>query len=300
MSGTIEWEAQDALIFTQVVDEGSFTAAARVLDLPKSTVSRRVSRLEGALGLQLLRRTTRQLSLTDAGRAFHAEASRAVEALQAAEEAANCVLAEPRGRLRVTAPAELGTRTFGILLRFSQTYPELHLDLDLSNNFVDLVGQGYDVALRGGRPPEGSLTGKRLVGGDIHLVASPDYLKRRGTPRRVTDMSKHDCILFPGWVKAGAWAMEGARGRVSVPAQGHLTINNLDGVRRAALEGCGIALMPEGHCEDDVQIGKLVRVLPGLHRAVGGMWVVYPRARFMSAKVRAFVDFLQEAFAERA
>ncbi|MFT7664912.1 MAG: DNA-binding transcriptional LysR family regulator [Planctomycetota bacterium] len=296
MSGTIEWEPGDALIFAQVVDEGSFTAAARSLDLPKSTVSRRVSRLEGQLGLQLLRRTTRQLNLTDAGRAFYAEAARAGEALLAAEQAATSVLDEPRGTLRVTAPAELGTRTFGILLAFNRAYPDLHLDLNLSNQYVDLVEQGYDVALRGGRPPEGTLTGRALVASHIHIVASPEYLKRRGTPKRVSDVAKHDCILFPSWVSGSAWSMTGTRGKVRVPVNGRLTINNLDGVRHAAIEGCGLALLPSGHCETDLEQGALVRVLPGYNRASSGVWIVYPRTRFMSAKVRAFVDYLQAAF----
>ncbi|MFT7670115.1 MAG: DNA-binding transcriptional LysR family regulator [Planctomycetota bacterium] len=299
MIGTIKWEPGDALVFAQVVDEGSFTAASKVLDLPKSTVSRRVSRLEGQLGLQLLRRTTRQLSLTDAGRAFYEEVARAAEALVAAEQAATSVLDEPRGTLRVTAPAELGTRTFGILLAFKRAYPDLHLDLDLSNHYVDLVEQGFDVALRGGRAPQGTLTGRALVSGDIHMVASPEYLKRRGTPKRASDVAKHDCILFPSWVSACAWQMTGTRGKVRVPVNGRLTVNNLDGVRRAAIEGCGLALLPSGHCEADLQEGALVRVLPGLCRAAGGVWAVYPRTRFMSAKVRVFVEFLQVAFAKK-
>jgi len=217
----------------------------------------------------------------------------------AAEQAATSVLDEPRGTLRVTAPAELGTRTFGILLAFNRAYPDLHLDLDLSNQYVDLVEQGYDVALRGGRPPQGTLTGRALVGGDIHMVASPEYLKRRGTPKRASDVAKHDCILFPSWVSGTAWPMTGARGKVRVPINGRLTINNLDGVRRAAVEGCGLALLPSGHCEADVEQGELVRVLPGLSRPAGGLWLIYPRTRFMSAKVRAFADYLQAAFEKK-
>ncbi|MCL4134894.1 UNVERIFIED_CONTAM: hypothetical protein GTU68_001313 [Idotea baltica] len=268
--------------------------------MPKSTVSRRVSRLEEQLGLQLLRRTTRKLNLTDAGRAFYEQAARAAEAFHAAEQAATSVLDEPRGRLRVTAPAELGTRTFGILLEFSKAHPSLHLDIDLNNKYVDLVEQGYDVALRGGKPPTGSLAGRLLVGGDIGIMASPKYLKRRGTPKRSRDVAQHDCILFPGWVSGGTWSLEGSRGNVQIPVNGRLTINNLDGVRRAALAGCGLALIPEGHCDAEVQRGDLVRVLPGLKRAAGGLYVVYPRTRFMRAKVRVFVDYLHQAFASKA
>jgi len=298
MSRTIDWDPGDALIFTQVVDEGSFTAAAKTLDLPKSTVSRRISRLEGHLGLQLLRRTTRRLSLTDAGRAFHVRATQAVEALVAAEHAATSILDEPRGRLRVTAPVELGTRTFGVLLGFSKAYPDVHLDLDLSNRMVNLVEEGYDAALRGGRPPEGSLTGRSLGGGEICIVASPSYLEGHGTPQRVRDVQKHDCILFPSFVTGSAWTLSGARGETTVPVHGRLTINNLDAVRLAALDGFGLALLPSSHCEVDLRDGRLQRVLPGLCMSGGGLWVVYSRTRFPTAKVRAFADYLQAELGE--
>jgi DNA-binding transcriptional LysR family regulator len=299
MSGTIDWEPGDALIFAQVVEEGSFTAAARLLDMPKSTVSRRVSRLEEQLGLQLLRRTTRQLNLTDAGQAFYEETTRAAEAFLAAEQAATNVLDEPRGRLRITAPAELGTETFGVLLEFSKAHQMLHLDIELSNRYVDMVEQGYDVALRGGKPPTGTLTGRRLSGGDAFIVASPSYLKRRGVPKRSRDLANHDCILFPSWSQGGTWSLTGKRGKVQVPVEGRLTINNLDGVRRAASAGCGLALIPASHCQKEVNRGELVRVLPGLCRNVGGLYVVYPRTRFVRAKVRVFVDYLLAAFSDQ-
>jgi DNA-binding transcriptional LysR family regulator len=297
MLETIDWEPRDALIFTQVVGEGSFTAAARALDLPKSTISRRVTKLEEHLGLQLLRRTTRRLSLTDAGRAFYERAARAVEALVAAERAATSMLDEPQGRLRVTAPVELGTRTFGALLRFCEAYPEVHMDLELTNRYVNLVEEGHDVAMRGGRAPEGSLTGRSLGMAEIYAVASPAYLKRRGAPRRARDVAKHDCILFPSWVTGSAWTLTGPRGETKVPVQGRLTINNLEAVRLAALQGFGLTLLPRGHCEEDLREGKLRRVLPGLCMSGGGLWVVYSRTRFLSAKVRAFVDFMVEELA---
>ena len=298
MSGTIEWEPGDALLFARVVEDGSFTAAANALDLPKSTVSRRISRLEEQLGMQLMRRTTRSLTLTDAGRAFYAQAAQAVEALIEAEQAATSVLSEPSGRLRVTAPAELGTKMFGFMLEFSRSCPDVQLDLDLTNSFVDLIERGYDVALRGGRAPEGVLTGRLLNTDDAFIVASPDYLRANGTPKRATDLSKHECILFPGWVDDSAWELEGSRGKQKVPICGKLTVNNLEAVRAGALRGYGIGLLPEGHCEEDLRDGSLKRVLPGLCKPLGGVWVVYPRTRFLSAKVRAFADFMEEAFAE--
>jgi DNA-binding transcriptional LysR family regulator len=300
MIGTIKWDPGDALIFIRVVDEGSFTAASRTLKLPKSTVSRRVSRLESQLGLQLMRRTTRRLSLTEAGHAFFKEASRAAEALVSAEMVATSILDEPRGRLRITAPSELGTRTFEILLGFSKAYPDLDLDLNLSNQYVDLIEEGYDVALRGGKPPQGTLTGRPLMGGDIQIVASPQYLDQHGTPKRASDIIRHRCILFPSWVNGSAWQMNGPRGKVRIPINGKLTINNLDGVRQATLQGYGISLMPSGHCEADIKTGALVRILPRLSKPSGGMWMVYPRTNYLSAKVRVFVEYVQKAFAKPA
>jgi DNA-binding transcriptional LysR family regulator len=297
MNRTIGWSPRDAQIFTQVVDDGSFTAAARSLDLPKSTVSRRVSELEARLGVQLMRRTTRRLSLTDAGRAFYARAAQAMDALVAAERAVTSMLDEPRGRLRVTAPAELGTRPFDALLGFCAAYPQVHLDLDLTNRYVDMVEEGYDVALRGGRAPEGALTGRRLGLGEIHVVASPSYLEERGTPKRGRDLAKHDSILFPRWVTGSGWTLTGPRGEATVAVRGRLTLNNLEAVRIAALRGFGLALLPQGHCESDVREGTLRRVLPSLHMGGACLWVVYSRTRFLSAKVRAFADYMQAELA---
>ena len=297
MSGTISWEPGDALIFTRVVEDGSFTAAAAALDLPKSTVSRRVSRLESQLGLQLMRRTTRRLDLTDAGTAFYAQASRGVEALIEAEQAATAVLSEPRGRLRVTAPAEPGTKTFEALLDFGRAYSEVELELDLSNSFVDLIEHGYDVALRGGQAPTGVLDGRSLRSDDAVLVASPGYLEANGTPESPGDLLEHEAVLFSRWTHDSTWELTTPRGTSKVPVRGRLTVNNLEAVRTAVLRHFGIGLLPGGHCEDLLREGALVQVLPDHHRPLGGVWLVYPRTRFLSAKVRAFADFMIAAFA---
>lgn len=296
MSGTITWSAEDAMIFARVIDAGSFTAAAADLDLPKSTVSRRVSRLEERVGVQLLRRTTRRLALTDAGRAFHARVVQAVEALEAADVAATSMLDEPRGRLRVSAPVEFGTRLFEIMLGFCHAYPEVHLDLELSNRFVNLVEEGFDAAIRGGRAPEGSLTGRSLGNVEIHMVASPSYLERNGTPRRARDVEKHDCILFPSWLSGSSWSLSGPRGRTRIPVRGRLTLNSLEAVRSAALQGLGIALLPDHHCRHDIEDGALQRVLPSYSRETSGVWLVYSRSRFVSAKLLAFADYIRAEF----
>lgn len=298
MSGTIDWNPEDALILSRVVLEGSFTAAARALDLPKSTVSRRVSRLEDELGVELLHRTTRRLDLTEAGRIFHERSLQAFEELRSAELAATSTLEEPQGRLRVTAPVELGTRTFEAMLSFAAAHPAVHLDLELTNRFVNLVEEGYDAALRGGREPEGGLAGRSLGVVEMVLVASPSYLKRRGIPRSAADVAEHDVILFPGWVKGSAWLLSSPRGETRVPVRGRLTVNNLEAVRLAALSGMGLALLLKTHCAADLEAGTLTRVLPKLSRREGGLWVVYPRTRHLSAKVRAFADHVVKAVSD--
>ncbi|MEM7249719.1 MAG: LysR family transcriptional regulator, partial [Acidobacteriota bacterium] len=291
---TIDWNPEDALILSRVVLEGSFTAAARALDLPKSTVSRRVSRLEEELGIELLQRTTRRLSLTDAGRVFHERALTAFEELRAAEHAATSTLDEPQGRLRVTAPVEFDTRAFEAMLSFSARYPAVHLDLDLTNRYVNVIDEGYDAALRGGVEPEGPLMGRSLGPVEIIVVASPGYLKQRGAPRRGRDVVTHETILFPSWVRDSAWHLVGRRGEVRVPVRGRLTVNNLEAVRLAALAGVGLALLPRGHCAGELESGALQQVLPQLGLRGSGLWVVHPRTRHQSAKVRAFVEHLVE------
>ena len=300
MSGTIQWEPGDALIFARVVDDGSFTAAAGALGLPKSTVSRRVSRLEAALGLQLLRRTTRRLDLTDAGRAFYTQAVQAADALVEAEQAATAVLSEPRGLLRLTAPVELGQATYGMILAFGRAHPEVQLDLHLSNGYVDLIESGIDAALRGGQPPTGVLTGRQLTDDEAILVASPDYLATHGVPEQVGELEQHELVLFPRWVQNGSIELHTERGTVQAPARGRLTVNNLEAARIATLAGHGIALLLKRQCEADLTSGTLVRVLPDHGLPLGGLWIVYPRTRFLSARVRALADFLVDAFEAHA
>lgn len=292
------WNPEDAVILARVVDCGSFTRAAQFLELPKSTVSRRVSRLEAHLGVQLLVRTTRRLDLTDAGHAFYLRASRAVEALEDAGRVASSMLDVPRGRLRVTAPAELSSRMFKASLGFSRAYPEVHMDLDLSNRYVNLVEEGYDVAIRGGARPEGALSGRLVADAEVGVYASPDYLNARGRPRRIQDLATHDCVLFSSWSTQSQWTLEGPQGERTAQVKGRLTLNNLEAVRLAALEGLGLALLFKDSCEDDLQEGRIERVLPKYGRSNGRLWVTYPRTRFLSPKVRAFVEFLESAHAD--
>lgn len=293
MSGTIQWSSEDALILARVVDCGSFTGAARALDLPKSTVSRRVSRLEEHLGVQLLVRTTRRLDLTEVGHAFYLCARRAVEALEDADRVASSMLDVPCGPLRVTAPVELSTRVFRSFLEFSRAYPEVQLNLDLTNRYVNLVEEGFDVAIRGGDRPEGALSGRLVGEREIGIYASPTYLNATGRPQRIQELEDRDCVLFSSWSSQSQWKLRGPQGDRATSVRGRLTLNNLEAVRLAALEGLGLALLFADSCEEDLRENRLERVLPKYGRFGGQLWATYPRTRFLSPKVRAFVEFLE-------
>jgi len=295
-------DLNDLAVFTKVVQEQSFTRAGTALGLPKSAVSRRVSRLEDRLGVRLLQRTTRRLSLTDAGQAYFERCARIIADVEDAGRVVTDMHATPRGRLRVTAPVELGVDYLSpIAGEFLTRYPDVQLDLDLTSRFVDLVAEGYDVAIRAGAAlAESTLVARRIMRAPWQLVASPAYLDQYGTPSNPAQLSDHDCVIFgPSGVNA-VWKLEHQRGTksLSVPVSGRLAATNFGVVKRAALAGLGVAQMPALLCADEVDAGELTVVLPSWSAPESSLYVVYPSRRHLSAKVRVFVDFLSESFGE--
>ncbi len=285
----------DVLVFSQVVDAGSFTAAAKGLGLPTSTVSRRVARLEDQLGVRLLQRTTRKLSLTDAGRIFYDRASRIVSELEDAERAVGEMKAAPRGRLRVTAPVEM-SGIADLLVRFLHAYPEVNIELDLTNRHVRMVEEGYDVAIRAGELSDTTLIAHRLAEASFVLVASPAYLALRGSPQQPVDLRQHDCIIFAPWSANASWLLsnKGRSQRVSVA--GRLAVNHLEVVRSAAVAGLGIAMLPAVFVNPELEAGRLQQVLEGAGATSSSLWVIYPSRRNLPPAVRVFVDFLKTSF----
>lgn len=282
---------KEVLVFAQVVRSGSFTAAARELGMQKSSASRRVSDLEERLGVRLLQRTTRTLQLTDEGRIYYEHCQRALAELDEAEEALAGLHATPRGVLRVTAPLSFGFLG-GHIGAFLQKYPEVRIELVCTDRLVDLVEERYDVAIRAGRLPDTSLIARRL--GDLprHLYASPAYLRRRKTPKRPADLEGHALLAFgtgePDWKLVGpegAWEAKPAAG---------LVVNDYDLLRDAVVGGAGIALLPEPICAEAEGEGRLRRVLPDWSAVETPIQAVYPSTRHLPARVKAFVDFLQE------
>ena len=288
-SATIKHDLNDALAFIRVVEAGSFTRAAKTMGLPTSTVSRRVSRLEEQLGVRLLARTTRKQSLTDAGRIYYDRSSAALAELGNAEAFIANLKGAPRGRIRVTAPAGLAGLS-ALVVGFLEAHPEVAIDLDLTNRRVDLIEEGYDVAIRGGVLRDPSLVAEDLAEVEFALVASPSYLKRRGTPKSVEDLRQHDCVIYGARADRATWSFEGQGGPIRVPVKGRIAANDWDSIRVAAISGLGIALVPVPNAREDVGARRLRRILRSARAPRGAFWVAYPSRRHVTSAVRAFIQ----------
>ncbi len=290
----------DVAAFVQVVESGSFTAAAARLKLSKSVVSKHVSRLEDRLGARLLNRTTRRLSLTEVGRVFYERSRRGLAELAEAEAEVSRLQERPRGRLKLNVPM-----TFGILHiapaipDFLARHPDLTVDMELDDRRLDLIEEGFDVAVRISRLPDSSLVARRL--GTCHhaLCASPAYLERRGTPRTPGDLAHHDVLTYRYQTPADHWHFLDPEGNsVSVPVRGRVTMNNGLALREALLAGVGIARSATFVVGPDIRAGRVVELLPGYRSEPVSIYALYPERRHLSPKVRAFVDFMAERMAE--
>jgi DNA-binding transcriptional LysR family regulator len=290
-------ETLELIVFSQVVKHSSFARAAAELGLTPSGVSRIVSRLEQQLGARLLQRTTRKLALTEAGTLFHARATRILSDLKEAETEVSTSTARPRGTVRMSAPIAFGRLHIAPLLdRMLKQFPELGVDLTLTDRFVDLVEQGLDLAVRIGALPDSSLVARRICANHRILVASPEYLERRGRPKSVSDLATHECLLFTAQSRSRDWRLIGPGGPARVVANGRLCSNNAEVLIRAAREGCGIARGSTFVVAPALLAGDLVRVLAPYEFEPTAIYVAYPSARQLSRKVRAVIDTLARSF----
>lgn len=276
------------LVFAEVVTTGSFTEAARRMGLSKASVSRMVARLERQLGVQLLRRTTRRMSLTEVGQTFYAGCQRVAEEAEQAQRAVSALEAEPRGELRLAAPVSLGQIHIAPLLpAFLARHPRLRVHMELTDRMVDLVGERFDLALRiTGRLADAALVQRRLCPVRFVVCAAPAYLERHGTPRDPAELERHSCL----GVGASPWHLLLSRERAA-RLGANLFIDSGDALRRVALLGHGIVLLPTYLVGDELRSGRLVRVLPQLSLEASA-FAVYPQSRHPSPKVRALIDFL--------
>ncbi|HVG62300.1 MAG TPA: LysR family transcriptional regulator [Hyalangium sp.] len=286
----------EAEVFVLVVDEGSFTAAARRLAITKSYASKLVTRLEDRLGVRLLQRSTRQLTLTEPGRAYYERCTEVMQTLEQAEDEATSLHAAPRGRLRVTLPTAFGMSYLtGPLAEFKARYPELTLEAVFSDRQVDLLAEGFDLAIRAGDVADTQLITHRLATAEMFVCASKAYLERRGTPREPEELARHECLLYAYHAVPGTWTLQGPRGEISVRVEGTLVANHARMLMEAASQGLGLAFLPVFHTAPYLRDGRLRRVLPGWQRTVA-LQALFPHARHLSAKVRVLVDFLAERF----
>jgi DNA-binding transcriptional LysR family regulator len=295
-------DLNEAESFVRVVETGGMTPAAKLLGVPRSTVSRRIARLEASLGVQLLKRTTRRVNLTEEGRAFF---QRIQPALASAREAAAVVqdLAdEPRGVLRISSLVDFSLAVLGPLIaRFAEAHPELRVDVHVDNRSVDLVGEGFDCALRAGPMPDSTLVARTIARFDMALYASPAYLDAHGAPTRVDELEQHDFVLFRAPQGRRQLALVGPDGeQVQVPIAGPVNTDDFGFVQRLTRAGAGIGLMPTFLSLAPTRTGELVPMLPGWTFAGADIRFVTPAGRYVPAKVRAFRDFLVEELAALA
>lgn len=277
-------------VFSRVASTRSFSGAARELGISQATASKHVQTLEGWLGVRLLHRTTRRVGLTEAGQSFFLQCSRILEEMETARSVAQDE-ASVRGNMRITAPVAFGSTRLGpLVVDFMQRHPELSLDIELSDRQVDLIEEGYDLAIRAGTADGPGLMAWRLMPLDYVLCAAPVYLARHGVPRSPAELHDHHCIAGTGLPVA--WQFQGPAGETAVPIHGRLHVNNAMLRRDAARAGAGILLCADFLVEDDFANGRLVRLLPE-HKPTGSaLHAVSPAYRAGSPKVRTLVSHL--------
>jgi len=280
------------LVFAEVVATGSFTEAARRLGLSKASVSREVARLERRLGAQLLRRTTRSMSLTEVGEVFYAGCQRMAEEAEDAERSASELQAEPRGEIRFATATSFGQVQIAQRLpAFLARYPKLRLHMELTDRIVDLVSEKLDLSIRiTGRLRDAAIVQRRLCPIRFVACAAPEYLRRHGTPRDLTSLERHNCLF----ASAVPWRMALAQGP-KLRLHGDLDVDNGEALRRVALTGHGIVFLPTYLVGGDLRDGGLIRILPDSMSLEASAFAIYPQSRHASPKVRALIDFLVES-----
>ncbi|MDE2607408.1 MAG: LysR family transcriptional regulator [Burkholderiales bacterium] len=283
--------------FTEVVDAGSFVAAADRLGLSKAAVSRHVAELEAQLGVRLLHRTTRKLSLTEDGEVFQVRARQLLADLEEAEAELTRRSREAVGLLRVNVPVSFGIRHLAeVWGAFRRAHPKVALEVNLSDRIADLAEEGIDVAVRIARLPASTLVTRTLASTRVVLCASPQYLRRAGRPRHPSELAKHDVIAYSYWSDRDEWEFAGPEGAVQVRTHPCIRSNNGDVCRAAALQHQGLIAQPTFLVGEDLRAGRLVEVLPKYRLPTLGIHAVYPSRKHLTPRVRRLVDFLAEWF----
>lgn len=294
--------ASELTFFVLVAKHGSLSAAARELDMTPPAATKRLAQLEQRLGVRLVNRTTRRISLTSEGETYLRHAGRILEQIREMEDQVASSRAEPRGVLRVNATLGFGRTVIAPLVsEYARTHPDVEVQLEVTDRPVDLVEQGFDLAVRFGAPPDSRLSARRLMTNRRFLCASPAYLSRHGVPQRPADLTAHRCIIHRQNDEAyGVWRFTRNRQTEVVKVAGALASNDGDIVLGWALDGHGILIRSEWDLARYLETGRLRRLLPAYTLAPADLFVYYPSRRHLSARVRTFIDFLARRFEARA
>lgn len=285
-------------VFVAVVERNGFSAAAHALEMSTAGVTRQIAALEKRLSTRLLNRTTRRVSPTSTGAAYYEQCVQLLAQFDALEAGIGAQALEPSGMLRINAPVSYGIARLGPLLAgYRQRYPQVQLDLSLSDRLVDMVEEGYDLAIRITRQPGPSLIARKLAETRISLCAAPTYLAAHGHPQQPEDLAAHECLGYSYWSGGDAWQLRGPRGEVPVVVRGGVRANNGDVLREAAIAGLGIILQPDFLVADALADGRLQRVLPEWEVPAIGIYAVYTSRSHLAPKVRSFIDYLVETLA---
>jgi DNA-binding transcriptional LysR family regulator len=286
--------------FIEVVRKGSFAAVARGQNLDPSSISRSISGLEQELGIRLFQRTTRKLSLTEAGMTYFQRIEPLIEEMQQAVDVVKEVSGKPQGTLRITASASFGLkRIVPLLPEFEAMYPDLVIDLLLTDYRVDLLAERIDLAIRLGQLQDSTLIAQKLMSTPYSVCASPNYLQQNGNLDQPEDITKHNCLLFPLAGFRSRWLFRDQQGKISeIPVSGRTIISNAIGLQQCAIAGMGLALLPHWLIDQELESGKLVKVLPHYDVTATDFetstWLVYPSRTYVPLKVKVFIDFLKE------
>lgn len=292
---------QEMRVFAAVVDAASFVGAGEALGLSKAAVSRHVAELEQRLGVRLMHRTTRKLSLTPEGEVFLARCRDILATIEASEAEISTRSVTASGLLKVSVPVSFGIRHLAPLWsEFLALHPQVTLDVQLADRVIDLVDEGFDLAVRIARLPDSSLVSRRLASTRLVLCAAPSYLARRGTPRHPSELSAHDVVGYSLMAMGDLWQFTGPQGPVSAKVRPRMWSNNGDTCIAAAVQGAGIQLQPMFLIEPALASGQLVEVLPEFRCVELGIYAVYPSRKFVLPKVRAMVEFLSAKLTDPA
>ena len=280
-------------VFIAVVENHGFAPAARYLGVSKSAVSKRITQLEEHLGARLLHRSTRKLSLTEAGERYFTHAIEALAAAREAEDAVSELQGKPKGRLKINIPMSFGRLHIApIIAKFLKLYPDIKIEMIMEDRVVDLVDGGYDLAIRGGILPDSSLIARKIAPCHNVLVASPEYLKAHGVPNSPNDLYSHNCLHYAYFSEHHEWTLIGPEGPISITPAGNFQVNNGEALITAILGGCGIGRSTTFIAGNHILSGELVRVLPNFQLPEQTLYAVFSERKYLPSKVRVFIDFI--------